>query len=218
MKNNGKEIIWEALTTEERETLAALTARGAVVFAAPIEIESEEQLEVLGITKAQCCTWRIGDIGVTVHLTPADRETYEYLLRDLRGKYRKEQREKRCHIPGKLKPLIKCPYRNRCDDCPFPEYSGRWPISPLSLDILTENGFEIPCTEEGFEQVEMRDEAQAICEAIRAENPKYLRAILLREIAGLTVQEIADRMQDTPRNVYYFLDRAKEIGRKWATT
>ena len=89
MKNNGKDFIWEALTSEERETLAALTAAGTVVFAAPIEIENEGQLEALGITKAQCCTWYVGEIGITVHLTPADQETYEYLLKSL-GDQRKQ--------------------------------------------------------------------------------------------------------------------------------
>ena len=213
MKNNGKDFIWEALTSEERETLAALTAAGTVVFAAPIEIENEGQLEALGITKAQCCTWYVGEIGITVHLTPADEETYEYLLKSLRAKYLKEHRERRCQIPGKKKTLIMCPECNKCDACPFPEYCDRWTASPLSLDIMIENGNEIPCTEEGFEQVEQRDEVQAICEAIRAENPKYLRAIVLKEIVGMSVQEIAERMNETARNVYYYIERAKEIGR-----
>ena len=107
-----------------------------------------------------------------------------------------------------------CPECNKCAECAFPEYRDRWPSSPLSLDTLTENGFEIPCTEEGFEQVEQRDEVQAVCEAIRAKNPKYLRAIVLKEIVGMSVQEIAERMNETARNVYYYIERAKEIGKK----
>lgn len=213
MKNNGKENLWEALTPEERDTLAALTARGTAAFPAPIEIENEEQMEALGITREQCCTWQIGRISVTVHLTPADQETYEYLLRDLRGKYLREHRERRCRIPGKLKTMIVCPERNKCDDCPYPEYRGLWTGKPISLDAMMEKGYEIPYTENGYEQVALEGEVQAICEAIRRENPKYLQAILLRELAGMSAQEIADRMQDTPRKVYYYIEKAKEIGR-----
>lgn len=216
MENNSREFIWKALTREESETLAALTAAGIAVFAAPIEIENEAQLEALGITKAQCCTWHVGEIGVTVHLTPTDRETFEYLQRDLRAKYLKIHREKRCQIPGKRRALIMCPECSRCDACPFPEYRERWPSSPLSLDIMLDNGNEIPCIEEGFEQVEQRSELQAVCEAIRAENPKYLRAILLKEIVGMSVQEIAESMNETVRNVYYCIERAKEIGRHYS--
>lgn len=203
----------ERLTAEELETLASLVRCGKTVYWAPIEIENDEQMEALGLTKAQCRTWHIGRICITIHLTPTDRETGEYLLADLRTKYRKEFREQRCLIPGERKNLIRCPECNRCADCPYPEVRDRYSAAPLSLDSLIERGYEIPTRETGFEQAELLDELRPICAAISAVNPKYLRAITLQSYFGLSVAEIAEEMQETPRNIYFYIEQARKIGR-----
>ena len=52
-----------------------------------------------------------------------------------------------------------------------------------------------------------------VVKAIAAQNPKFAKAIMLKEYYGLSVAEIADRLHDTPRNVYFYLDQAKKIGK-----
>ena len=56
--------------------------------------------------------------------------------------------------------------------------------------------------------------AEAV-KAIAAQNPKFAQAIVLKECYGLSVAEIADRLHDTPRNVYFYLDQAKKIGKQY---
>ena len=215
IENKDREIIWENLTPEELETLSRLVSSGKTVFAAPIEIESDEQLEALGITRAQCQTWHIGSISVTVHLTPADDETRNYLVGELFNRIRNQNRAKRCLISGKREALIRCPECNRCAECPYPEDRDRYHAAPPSWDAMVEKGYDIPCQETGYDLVDLTDELKPVIDAIRAVNPKYLRAIVLRDYYGLSVKEVAEEMQETPRNVYFYIDRARKIGRQF---
>ncbi len=56
--------------------------------------------------------------------------------------------------------------------------------------------------------------AEAV-KAIAAQNPKFAQAIVLKEDYGLTVSEIAQKLNDTERNIYYYLEQAKRIGRQY---
>ncbi len=117
----AKQIVWKDLTPSESRTLEQLKRAGKEIFEAPIEIESADQLHAMGLTWDQCRTWYFGTKRVTVHLTPSDEQTYRFLRDELRAKHRSEYRERRCMIPGKLKPLIPCPEKNSCKNCPYPQ-------------------------------------------------------------------------------------------------
>lgn len=214
-----KILKWERLTRTETETLTALVKSGVEVFAAPIEIEHKEQLETLGITWADCKTWRIGSEKVIVHLTPADKATYVMLLNDLRTKHREEYRKKRCQIPGRLKPTILCPECNRCAECPYPEYRDRHRANNISWEGLIEAACEGADTEvvedAGMHQKEIEMELEAVCKVIDAKNPLYTEAIILKEYYDLSVAEIARRLDTTERNVYFYLSEAKRIGAEY---
>ena len=62
------------------------------------------------------------------------------------------------------------------------------------------------------------DQLDAVCDVIKAKNPKYLEAIVLKEYHGLSVDEIAERMHETKRNVYFFISEAKKIGKQYRKT
>ena len=67
----------------------------------------------------------------------------------------------------------------------------------------------------GFEQLEKR---MTIADAVRAiadQNPKFAQAIVLKEYYGLSVAEIAQKLNDTERNIYYYLSEAKRIGKQY---
>ena len=217
----AKELKWDRLTPTETETLTALVNSGKEVYAAPIEIEHREQLETLGITYEECRTWRIGSEKVIVHQTPADKETYDMLLSDLRTKHRNEYRRRRCQIPGTLKPTILCPECYSCTNCPFPEYRDQHRANNLSWEQMTENAYEgdgqdtEAYEDPAFHQAEVKMELDAVSRVIRAENPKFLAAIVLKEYHDLTVKEIAKIMKDTERNVYYYISEAKRIGKQY---
>ncbi|MBR6028897.1 MAG: sigma-70 region 4 domain-containing protein [Clostridia bacterium] len=58
------------------------------------------------------------------------------------------------------------------------------------------------------------DIADAV-KAIAAQNPKFAQAIVLKEYYGLSVADIAQKLNDTKRNIYYYLDQAKKIGKQY---
>lgn len=212
----AKEIVWDSLTPEEAKTLADLERRGVKVFAAPIEIEYEGQLEVLGITWEQCRTWYIGSEKVVVHLTPADESCYRFLLNELRAKHRSGYRSERCKIPGKLKPLIICPESNRCSDCPYPEYRDQHKSNMISWDELAETGYEgEDVSSWPMEKVDARIEYEEIRELLDEVNPIIAKILEMKECDECSVQEIADALGVSKRNVYFYLDRARAIGKMY---
>ena len=58
-------------------------------------------------------------------------------------------------------------------------------------------------------------ELDDVFKAIDAKNPLFTKAIVLKEFYGFSVDEIAEKLGTTKRNVYYYLDEAKKIGREY---
>ena len=210
----AKQIVWKDLTPSESRTLEQLKRAGKEIFEAPIEIESADQLHAMGLTWDQCRTWYFGTKRVTVHLTPSDEQTYRFLRDELRAKHRSEYRERRCMIPGKLKPLIPCPEKNSCKNCPYPQCRDSQ-LPDLSWDEYIDAMSGVAQTDPGFEQFEKRLAIADAVKAIAAQNPKFAQAIVLKEYFGLSVAEIARKLNDTERNIYYYLDQAKKIGKQY---
>lgn len=213
-----QDLLGKDLTKEEAGTLEALRAAGKKVGIAPIEIESDEQMIEMGITDRQCRMWSVMKKKVRVHPTPASTEVSDMLLKDLRRKHRQDDRGKRCKVPGKAKPLIRCPESNSCANCPYPEYRDAYQPDNLSWERLIEAGYQEPQGTDEIRQAEIRIMLEEVCAEIRAVNPKFAEAIALRELEGYTVKEIAQIMGDSERNVYYYISKAKEIGEHYKTT
>lgn len=207
----AKEIKWEniTLTSDEVRTLNELRNQGKEVYAAPIEIEHDDQLESLGISWSQCRTWYIGNERITVHLTPSDEETYRFLLGELRARHRDEYRNSRCMVPGKYR-LIRCPECNSCRRCPFPEYRDQRQPTVISWD----EGIESDCREM-TELYEAKVQYEEIRQLMIREDPLIAQVFELKEGSGMTVKEIADRLVLTTRQVYYYLKKGQDIGRKY---
>ena len=211
----AREIVWDCLTPTEAETLAALEKSGTEVYAAPIEIEHKEQLETLGISWSQCRTWHIGSEPVTVHLTPADKATYKFLVNELRSRHREEYRAKRCMIPGTLKPLIHCPECNRCRECPYPEYRDKHQANQISYEKMLELGDEAGGDTRMIEQLEAKMQYEEIRQMMNKENPLITQVFEMKERDDMSVEDIATELGLTKRQVYYFHTKALAIGRKY---
>ena len=205
---------WTDLTPTEARTLAELESAGVEVFEAPLEIESAKRLHDLGLTWEQCRTWYIGTKRVTIRLTPSDEKSYLFLLGELRKKHRAEYRENRCMVPGKLKPLIPCPEKNSCQNCPYPECRDNR-LPNLSWDEYVETFGDVARPDPEFQRAEDRMVIADVIRAISAQNPKFAQAILLKEYYGLSVKEVAAKLHDTERNIYYYLAEAKRIGKQY---
>lgn len=210
----SKQIVWKGLTPTESRTLEELERAGVEIFEAPIEIESVDQLHAMGLTWEQCRTWYFGTKRVVVHLTPGDEQTYRFLRDELRAKHRNEYRERRCMIPGKLKPLIPCPEKNSCKNCPYPQHRDNQ-LPDLCWDDYATTFSEVAQPGPEFQRMADRATIADVIKAISAQNPKFAQAIVLKEYYGLSVAEIADRLHDTQRNVYFYLEQAKKIGKQY---
>lgn len=210
----AKQIVWKDLTPTESRTLEELERAGVEIFEAPIEIESADQLHAMGLTWEQCRTWYFGTKRVIVHLTPSDEETYRFLRDELRAKHRDEYRERRCMIPGKLKPLIPCPETNSCKNYPYPQHRDNQ-LPDLCWDDYVATISEVAQPDPEFQIMEGMAAIADVIKTISAQNPKFAQAIVLKEYYGLSVAEIAEKLDDTPRNIYFYLDQARKIGQQY---
>ena len=205
----------ERFTPEELRTLTRLIREGTRVFLAPIEILSKDQFEALCITREQCRTWYIGSEKVLVHLTPADEQTFKFLLNELRAKHRKGFRSVRCMIPGKQKALICCPDHFKCSDCPFGRKPEDRDPNEISWDEFTENGLEPDHDDRTIERLHAKLEYDEIRHRMVAEDPNIALAFEMKERDGMTVAEIANALGVTARQVYYLIQKVKTIGAEY---
>lgn len=217
----AKKNEWGRLTPEEARTLAELNANGIEVYAAPIVIEKDiearkMQFESLGISHEDCKTWRIGNEDVIVHLTPAPKHIYDFLLTELRATHRDAYREHRCQIPGKRKgTLIMCPEYNRCAECPFPEYRDQHKARIVSRDEMLESGYEGEVDTRMVRQLDAKLQYDEIRELMDKENPLIAQVFEMKERDGLSNEEIAAELGITKRQTYYLYTKALDFGQKY---
>lgn len=188
---------------------------GEELYEAPIPINGREDLANYHITWEDCKTLHFGNSeGVCVYFFPTtNRELAEGFWKMLNSEHSREYRKNRCLIPGKLKPLIVCPDTNKCSKCPYPDCRDKHQANTVSWEGLIQDGYDVPDTRDEKRESEIRMELDEVCELIRQKNPKYLLAIKLKEYYGLSVSEIAEKLNETERNVYYYIKRATEIGK-----
>ena len=198
-----------------------MKAHGIDRDAAPIEIEKKvedrkAQFEALGITQDDCKTWRIGSEKVIVHLTPAPKHIYDFMLNELRAKHRDEYRNRRCQIPGKRKgTLIMCPECNHCRECPYPEYRDQHKARIVSRDEMLEFGYEGEADTRMIEQLDAKLQYEEIREMMNRENPLITQVFEMKERDGLSNEEIAAELGITKRQTYYLYSKALAIGQKY---
>lgn len=65
------------------------------------------------------------------------------------------------------------------------------------------------------EQLQAKLEYEEIRSLMDSENPIIAQVFEMKERDRYSVSEIADTLHIKPRNVYYYLSRAKAIGKKY---
>lgn len=158
---------------------------------------------------------RIGSEQVLVHLTPADEATYRFLLNELRSKHRKGYRSVRCMVPGRQKPLIRCPDTNKCSDCPYGRKPEDRDPNEISWDGLIEAGTEPKITDHTTPQAETELMYKELLDLMAREDPDIAKAYNWREHLGFDVKEIANKLQLSDRQVRYLLQKAETIRVKY---
>lgn len=209
-----KEIVWEDLTREEAETLAALEKSGTAVYLAPILIEHAEQLKTLGITWKQVRTWHIGAEEVKVHLTPAPKEIYDMLLGDLHKRHRDGYRSVRCMVEGKSGRLIHCPDSNSCRNCPYGKTPDERDANVISWDQCIAEGYE-PASEESIEKrIDDIVEYEQIRERLYAADHVLVTMVEMKS-DGYSIKQIAEHLHKPVITIYKSFERIARIGNQY---
>ena len=180
---------------------------------AAYEIEDDETCELLGITRAETRVVRVGRRPVRVYEFEADPELVEFLKRDLRRKYCKEDRASRCYVPGTRRGSVVCPETNHCACCPYGRSRDNALPREVSLDAMLEQ--EAPASlADPEERLTVSEEVAELEERIRREDPMALRVVRLRA-EGYDVNEIARLLDLSPYAVRQAMERVREIGRRY---
>ena len=86
----------------------------------------------------------------------------------------------------------------------------------VSRDLLLETELETAVCRDTPEEIILRQEMLSeIRERMRLKNERILQAYEMKVEQGHDVQEVADAMGETSRNVYYYLSEAKRICREY---
>ncbi len=193
------------------------TEKGEILYYAPIEINNKADLANYGITWDDCKTLHFGESdSVTVYYFPTTSKAFaDSQWAELNTQHSKSYRSVRCPVPGKGKKLIYCPDTNKCSACPFGRKPEDRKANSLSWDELVESGYEVQTEDKELAARLAWMEFEKVKEWMDAKDPNIAKAIVLKEMVGDTVSEIALKLGIKERQVYYCLEQAKAIGKKY---
>ena len=203
------------LSKEEIETKTVIENNGGTVYYLPVEIESLDQLETLGITRNQCRTWRCGSELKIIHLTPCSEEVFRDLSRNSWVHQMREYRNTRCMVPGKQKALIRCPEKNKCNSCPFGISQLNRQPSLVSLDELIDIDRE-PLYEESVDKlVYQRMELQELKSFMDEKNKRLFEVFVLMNLLGYKKCAVAKILHTSPKRIKLLIEEMNEISRQF---
>ena len=185
---------------------------GELLFDAPVEIRTKEDLDFFGISWRDTKTLRFGrseQINVYYYRTE-NRAFADDQWRYLSTKQSGEYASTRCFIKGKRKNYVRCEDRVSCRNCPHKD--DRKPPF-ISLDELLETGYEPAAAASSEENLMAKSEYESIRTMMDQEDERIAAALEARELHGLTVKEIAAELGISVPRTYQLLARAREIGK-----
>lgn len=192
----------------------SIGSNGETLYACPMEIETQADLDAYGITKADCRTLNFhGSEKVTVYFLMVDsREFADYQWRYLDSLHRRGYRNSRCWVPGKQKEWIRCRDTNPCACCPYKDQ--RKPPT-ISWDRLLASGYEPEATAPAEEQAIAKMVWNEIRTLMDAEDIRIAQAFEAKVLYGLSAQEIADTLGVSVPRVYQLFNRGKAIAKAY---
>ena len=191
---------------------------GEKLFFAPVRIRNENDLKTFMVDKSARWTLPFGQSAlkykVLYFMTESEEMSEDFWIR-INSEHSRENRLKRCLVPGKRRPLIPCPECNSCSRCPFPAYRDKHEMQEVVFDdeikVQRTRSTESP----DYHKLEVKWKIQGACKMMDEQNPLFAKAIILKEYNGYTVPEIAEILHCTEYDVRYYLRRATEIGKEF---
>ena len=172
---------------------------------APVEIDSDEAMELFGITKKDLIPLMVGSSRIMVYPYPAPEEVCRVMLNELRQRHQKESRNNRCLVPGAYGGLKACPEKYSCSECPV-DQRNRLPRK-ISWQALEEAGLELADRRSNFQP---QVDAEMFLEHLENVNPQYARIIVLK-INGYSVEDISRTLKLPYHVVWYAGRKIREI-------
>ncbi len=188
--------------------------KGEIVYYAPVEVKSKEDLRCLGIQWGDCKTLHFGrSERLTVYYYPTTNKAFaDMQWAELNTRHSRMYRSTRCLVPGKVKAQIVCPDTNKCSACPYHRKPEDRQTPEISWDEIIKTGYEPVSDDKNLRAFLAWMEFESIKKMMDAKDPNIARAIILKVLYNYNVQEIAESLQITVRQVYYCLQQAKQIG------
>lgn len=199
----------ESLSYAEAETYTELEKKGVKICGVPMEIEHNDQLKSMHITTDDVGDMTVGITKIRVHFTPGTEQDAKAAFKHLNDKYSKEYRENRCDIPGTRKPLIRCPERNKCWDCPHPEIKAQHEAREASLEVMMKEGYDHASDVNVERQVLVKTTLDIIKKEICSYDPDSWKIIELNKKDGYTAEEIVKILNLKDESVVY--DKIRKI-------
>ena len=191
---------------------------GEKLFFAPVRIRNDSDLKTFMVDKSARWTLPFGHSALkykVLYFMTESEEMAEDFWKKINSEHSRENRLKRCLVPGKRRPLIPCPECNCCARCPYPEYRDKHEMQEVVFDdeikVQRSRSTESP----EFHKLEVKWKIQGACKMMDEQNPLFAKSIILKEYCGYSVKEIADMLHCTEFDVRYYLRRATEIGKEF---
>ena len=172
---------------------------------APVEIDSDEALEMFGITKKDLVPIMVGRKRILIYPYPAPEEICREMLNELRRRYQKESRINRCLIPGANGKLRACPWNRSCSDCTLDHEQKI--LSHVSLEFLLDEGVEVEIASPDCLSVV---DVNLFLERLTEINPVYAEIVKLRGV-GYTEPEISQMLHVPVHAVKYARKKIREF-------
>lgn len=191
----------------------SIGSNGENLYACPMEIKAQADLDNYGITSSDCRTLKFnGSEKVKVYFVMVEsRELAEYQWRYLDAQHRRGYRDNRCWIPGKQKEWVRCRDTNSCSCCP---YKGQRKPPFISWDRLIASGYEPTAEAPADEQAIAKTVWNEIRTWMDAEDVRIAKAFMMQE-CGYKGKEIAADLGISLSRVSNLLARAREIARAY---
>lgn len=186
---------------------------GTVMYACPMEIKTQADLDNYGIRWRDCRTLNFhGSEKVTVYfLMVENRELAEDQWKYLDSQHRNGYRNSRCWVPGRKKQWVRCRDTNSCSSCPFKD-QRKPPF--ISWDCLIASGYEPTAEAPADEQAIAKTVWNEICAVMDDEDVRIAKAFTMQEY-GYKGKEIAAELGISLSRVSNLIARAREIARAY---
>ncbi len=191
----------------------SIGSNGETLYACPMEIKTQADLDNYGITWDACRTLNFnGSEKMTVYIMMVkSRDVAEFQWNSLDSQHRNGFRSTRCWIPGKKKEWVRCPDTNSCACCPFKD-QRKPPF--ISWDQLLASGYEPEATTPAEEQAIAKAVWNEIRTLMDAEDTRIAKAFTMREY-GYKGKEIAAKLGISKSRVSNLIARAHEIAKAY---